>query len=506
MFAILMTLVILWLGLIPEVALAQTQTPPAPSSIQPYLDRAIKQVSEFRLDNGLKFIVLERHQAPVVSFVTYADVGAVDEPDGKTGMAHFLEHLAFNGTTRIGTKDYQAEKPLLDRLEQLDAQIKAAKAEGKQDEVARLQAEFEQVKAQAAKLVKENEFEQIVTQAGATDLNAGTSTDKTIYYYSLPANKLELWMSLESERFLEPEFRREFYQEKDAVLEERRLRVDNSPTGLMWEKFFDTAFKLHPYRRPISGYEEDIRNLTPKDVRQFFETYYVPSNLTIAIVGDVNPAEVKKLAQTYFGRYQAKPKPISQIPVEPPQTQMREVTLRLPSQPWYFEGYHRPALSHPDDAVYDIIGSLLCCGGRSRLYESLVEQQQLALNVDADPSTPGNKYPNLIVFSAATASGETVDELAAALQKEIDKLKTEPVSANELERVKTQIRVALLSSLNSNLGMAGLLSAYEAKTGSWQNLFKYLDAIAAVTPADIQRVAKATFTPENRTVGKLLSQ
>ncbi|MBH8564612.1 insulinase family protein [Nostoc sp. CENA67] len=512
-----MTLVILWWGMMPEVAIAQTQTtsppqesptqtPPAPSSIQPYLDRAIKQVSEFRLDNGLKFIVLERHQAPVVSFITYADVGAVDDPDGKTGIAHFLEHLAFNGTTRIGTKDYQAEKPLLDRLEELDAQIRAAKAEGKQDEVARLQAEFEQVKAQAAKLVKDNEFEQIITQAGATDLNADTSTDATRYFYSLPANKLELWMSLESERFLEPEFRRGFYQEKDAVLEERRLRVDNSPTGLMREKFLDTAFKVHPYRRPISGYEEDIRNLTPKDVRQFFETYYVPSNLTIAIVGDVNPAEVKKLAQTYFGHYQAKPKPISQIPAEPPQTQMREVTLQLPSQPWYFEGYHRPALSHPDNAVYDIIGNLLCCGGRSRLYESLVEQQQLALYVNAILSEPGNKYPNLIVFFNPTVSGETVDELAAALQKEIEQLKTEPVSANELQRVKTRIRAGLLASLNSNMEMAEQLLEYEVKTGSWQNLFKYLDAIAAVTPADIQRVAKTTFTPENRTVGKLLSQ
>ncbi|BAZ53916.1 peptidase M16 domain-containing protein [Nostoc sp. NIES-4103] len=515
MFAILMTLVILWWGMMPEVAIAQTQTtsppqesqtqtPPAPSSIQPYLDRAIKQVSEFSLDNGLKFIVLERHQAPVVSFITYADVGAVDEPDGKTGMAHFLEHLAFNGTTRIGTKDYQAEKPLLDRLEELDAQIKAAKAEGKQDEVARLQAEFEQVKVQAATLVKQNEFAQIVRQAGGA-LNAYTYLDKTVYPYILPANKLELWMSLESERFLEPEFRRQFYKEKDAVLEER-LQGENSPTEVMWEKFYDTAFKVHPYRRPGIGYEEDIRNLTPKDVRQFFETYYVPSNLTIAIVGDVNPAEVKKLAQTYFGRYQAKPKPISQIPVEPPQTQMREVTLQLPSQPWYFEGYHRPAVSHPDNAVYNIIGNLLCCGGRSRLYESLVEQQRLALDVGANPSAPGNKYPNLIVFFAPTVSGETVDELAAALQKEIDQLKTEPVSATELQSVKTRIRASLLASLNSNMEMAEQLLEYEVKTGSWQNLFKYLDAIAAVTPADIQRVAKTTFTPENRTVGKLLSQ
>ncbi|MEA5568445.1 pitrilysin family protein [Anabaena sp. UHCC 0399] len=513
-------LTFLWWGMVSEVAIAQTQTasppqllqrsksqtPAASSSIQPYLDRAIKQVTEFRLDNGLKFIVLKRHQAPVVSFVTYADVGAVDEPDGKTGMAHFLEHLAFKGTTRIGTKDYQAEKLLLERLEQLDAQIKAAKADGKKDEVARLQAEFEQVELQASKLVKQNEFGQIVRQAGGPDLNAETTTDATRYFYSLPANKLELWMSLESERFLEPEFRREFYQEKDTVLEERRLRVENSPTGLMGAKFFDTAFKVHPYKHLVIGYEEDIRNLTPKDVQKFFETYYVPSNLTIAIVGDVNPAEVKKLAQIYFGRYQSKPQPISKIPVEPPQTKMREVTLRLPSQPFYFEGYHRPAVTHLDNAVYEIIGNLLWGGRTSRLYKSLVEQQQLALALNGEISIPGNKYPNLIFFLAATASGHTVDELAAALQKEIDKLKIEPVSVTELQRVKTQVKAGLLANLKSNMGMAGLLSEYQVKTGSWRNLFKYLDEIIAVTPADIQRVAKATFTPENRTIGKLLSQ
>jgi len=519
LLTILIAFTIVSWRLLPEVAIAQipiasppqqllqrskTQTPPVPNSIQPYLDRAIKQVTEFRLDNGLKFIVFERHQAPVISFVTYADVGAVDELEGKTGIAHVLEHLAFNGTTRIGTKNYQAEKPLLDRLEQLDAQIKAAKADGKQDEVAQLQAEFEQVESQAAKLVKDNDFEQIVKQAGG-DLNAFTYLDKTVYPYVFPANQLELWMSLESERFLEPEFRRQFYKEKDAVLEER-LQGENSPTYVMGKKFLDTAFKVHPYKRPVIGYEEDIRNLTPKDVQQFFETYYIPSNLTIGIVGDVNPAEVKKLARTYFGRYQAKPKSISKIPVEPQQTQMREITLQLPSQPLYIEGYHRPGLSHPDDAVYDIIGGLLCCGSTSRLYKSLVEQQQLALGVGANSSMPDNKYPNLIVLSATTASGHTMDELATALHKEIDKLKTEPVSATELQRVKNQIRADLLATLNSNMVMAQQLLEYEVKTGSWRNSFKYLDEIAAITPGDVQRVAKVTFTPENRTVGKLLSQ
>lgn len=510
----LCALIILWWGLLPEVALAQTQTapppqrtqPPVKSSIQPYLDRVIKELTEFRLKNGLKFIVLERHQAPVVSFLTYADVGGVDEPDGKTGVAHFLEHLAFKGTTRIGTKDYKAEKPLLERLEQLDAQIKTAKANGQKDQLAQLQQEFKQVESQAAKLVKQNELGQIVEQAGGVGLNANTSTEATRYLYSFPANKLELWMSLESDRFLDPVIRREFYKEKDVILEERRMRVDNSPIGQMLEKFIDTAYKVHPYKRPVIGYDKDIRNLTPTDVQKFFDAYYVPSNLAIAIVGDVNPVEVKKLAETYFGRYPAKPKPQEKIPAEPKQTQTRSVTLQLASQPWYLEGYHRPSINDPDNAVYEIIGSLLSDGRTSRLYKSLVEQQRLALNAQGFSGFPGEKYPNLLLFYALTSPNHTVDQLAIALRTEIDKLKTEPVTATELERVKTQARAGLLRSLDSNMGMAQQLLEYEVKTGTWRNLFQQLNQIAAVTPADIQRVAKATFTAENRTIGKLLSK
>ncbi|MBD2597271.1 insulinase family protein [Nostoc spongiaeforme FACHB-130] len=505
-------------GTIPEMAVAQTQTAPPPprtvqpskapdkSSIQPYLDRVVKQLTKFQLDNGMKFIVLERHQAPVVSFLTYADVGGVDEPDKKTGVAHFLEHLAFKGTQRIGTTDYKAEKPLLERLEQLDSQIRTAKAENNKADVARLQAEFKQVEAQAAKLVKQNEMGQIVEQAGGVGLNANTSTEATRYFYSFPSNKLELWMSLESERFLEPVLSREFYKEKDVILEERRLRVENSPIGLMIEKFIDAAYKVHPYRRPVIGYDEDIRNLTPADVQQFFDTYYAPNNLAIAIVGDVNPNEVKRLAQIYFGRFPSKPKPQSKIPVEPKQTKTQEVTLELPSQPWYLEGYHRPAVTHPDNAVYEIISRLLSEGRTSRLYKSLVEKQQLALTAQGYSGFPGDKYPNLLLFYALTAPGHTVDELATGLRQEIENLKTQPVTATELQRVKTQARADLLRSLDSNTGMAQLLLEYEVKTGDWQNLFKQLDEIAAVTPANIQRVAKAAFTPENRTIGKLLSK
>jgi predicted Zn-dependent peptidase len=490
----------------PEIALAKTTTPTGinSASIQQYLDRVVKNLTEFRLNNGMKFIVLERHQAPVVSFLTYADVGGVDEPNGQTGVAHFLEHLAFKGTTRIGTTDYKAEKPLLDRLEQLDSKIRAAKAAKNNAEVEKLQAEFNQIESQAVKLVRQNELGQIVEQAGGVGLNANTSTEATRYLYSFPANKLELWMSLESERFLEPVLGREFYKEKQVILEERRLRVENSPIGLMIERFIDAAYKVHPYRRPVIGYDEDIRNLTPANIRDFFAKYYVPSNLTMAVVGDVNPTEVKRLAQIYFGRYKSSPKPKTQIPVEPKQTQTREVTVNLPSQPWYLEGYHRPAVTHPDEAVYNIIGRLLSDGRTSRLYKSLVEQKKVALAAQGFSGFPGDKYPNLMLFYALTAPGRSVDEVATSLRAEIDRLKTQSVTEAELKRVKTQARAELIAALDSNMGMAQQLLEYEVKTGSWRNLFKQLGRLEAVNAKDVQRVAVATFTPENRTIGKLL--
>jgi len=505
LLASLLAAVVLWWGINPQIALARENPAngSAAVSVMPSLDRVIRQVTEFKLDNGMTFIVLERPRAPVASFLIHADVGGANEPDGQTGVAHYLEHLAFKGTPQIGTTDYKAEKPLLEKQDKLFAQIQAAKASGKTAELAKFQAEFDKVENEALQFVKRNEFGKIVEQAGGVGLNAATSTDATMYFYSLPANKLELWMSLESERFLEPVFR-EFYKEKQVILEERRMRTENSPIGQMVELFAEKAFSVHPYRRPVIGYTQDIQNLTRSDVQKFFDTHYVPSKLTVAVVGDVKASEVKRLAQIYFGRYKAKPAaPELQI-VEPPQTQTKEVTLKLQTQPWYLEGYHRPAMNHPDNAIYEIIGSLLSDGRTSRLYKSLVVEKQLALAAQGFSGYPGEKYPNLMLFYAQTAPGRTVDEVAMALSKEIDRLKTEPVSAEELEQVKTQARAGLLRSLDSNMGMAFSLLDYQVKTGSWRNLFKQLDAIAKVGPTDIQRVAQTTFRPENKTIGKLL--
>jgi predicted Zn-dependent peptidase len=484
--------------------------PPSPAkSIQPYLDRVIKNITEFTLDNGLKFVVLERHQAPVVSFMTYADVGGSDEPDGYTGMAHYLEHLAFKGTKRIGTTDIAAEQRQLEKLDTIATEIQQLqanpKAVGQAAKLKDLQDQFAQTEAAAQKPVVQNEYGRIVEQAGGTGLNANTSTDATRYFYSFPANKLELWMSLESERFLEPVFR-EFYKEKQVILEERRMRTENSPIGQLLEVFLDKAFTTHPYRRPVVGSRADIQRITRKDVEKFFQAYYGPSNLTIAIVGDVNPTQVKQLAQTYFGGFPKQATPPQVTVVEPAQTATKEVTLKLKSQPWYLEGYHRPGVNHPDAVVYDAIASILSDGRTSRFYQTIVQKDQVALQAESFNGFPGDKYPNLIMFYALTAPGHTVDEVQASIQREIDRLVKQPVDVAELDRIKTQARAGLLRSLDSNSGMAEALLEFENKTGNWRDLFKQIDRIAAITPADIQRVAKATFKPENRTIGRILPQ
>ncbi len=499
----LIALTLAW-GLPTRPAIAQEVMPDAPS-IQPYLDRVAERVTEFSLDNGMRFLVLERHQAPVVSFMTYVDVGAAYEEDGKTGAAHYLEHLAFKGTSDIGTKDYTEESALLDRLDTLFADLKVAEAAGDSEQVEQLRAEFEDVRSQAAEFVERNEYGRIVERAGGVGLNATTSADATRYFYSFPSNKLELWMSLESERFLDPVFR-EFFEEKDVILEERRMRTDNSPIGQMIEAFLETAFPNYPYGRPIIGYADDLYNMTRDDIQDFFDAYYSPSHIVMAIVGDVEADEVQRLAELYFGRYEPRPE-VGSLSAELPEpvAESREVTLNLPSEPWYLQGYYRPDIKDPDDAVYQVINGILTSGRTSRLYQTLVEDEQVALDIGSANGFPGDSYPTLMLLYGLTAPNHTVDEVEALLNQELEKLTTEFVSPEELDRIKTQARAGVLRSLSSNRGMASLLAEYEAKTGDWRNLFNQVNAIESVSQADVLRVAQETFRPENLTVGRILT-
>ncbi|MFM7471638.1 MAG: insulinase family protein [Nodosilinea sp.] len=504
-----LSILILWLtlgwGVTESRAWADEPSLMVAQSTQPYLDRLSAAVSEFTLDNGMKFIVLERHQVPVVSFMVYANVGAVNERDGKTGVAHYLEHLAFKGTSRIGTLNYLAEKQVLAKMDRTFDQILAAETTGSESTKAKLQAQMNQLAQQGATYVDQNKYGQIIEQAGGVGLNANTAADQTRYFYSLPANKLELWMSLESERLIDPVFR-QFFEEKNVILEERRMRVDNSPMGTMVETFLEKAFEQHPYRRPVIGYQKDLYAATRKDIEEFYKTYYGPGNLTAVLVGDVDPVIVKQLAQVYFGRYPARPRPPEPLIQEPVQLAPRQFTLSLTSEPWYLEGYHRPGMTHPDHLVYSMIDSLLVEGRTSRLYQTLVDKAQIALDIGVLNGFPGDKYENIFLLYGLTAPGHDPDEVAALFRQELDRLQQEPVSTTELKRVKTNARAALLRSLDSNSGMAARLAEYSAKTGDWRNLFKDLETIDRISAADVQRVARSLFKPEGRTVGKLLSK
>ncbi len=293
-----------------------------------------KKVTEFKLANGLTFLIIERHEAPVVSFHTYVNAGSVDDRSGQTGLAHMFEHMAFKGTETIDTKNWPEEKKALAVVEEiydrLDAERnKAFRADPKKIEA--IQAELKTAIDKANSYVEENEFPGIVESNGGAGLNAGTAEDQTTYFYNFPSNRIELWFLLESERFLHPIFR-EFYKERDVVREERRMRTESSPVGKLVEQLLATAFAAHPYKTSPIGWASDIENLREPEAEAYFKRYYVPSNLTLGIAGDVNPAEAKRLAEKYFGRLPTGPLPPIVHTVEPQQLGEKRVSVESPSQ------------------------------------------------------------------------------------------------------------------------------------------------------------------------------
>jgi len=462
-----------------------------------------KRMTEFTLDNGLKFLVLERHEAPVISFHTYADVGAVDEVKGITGLAHLFEHMAFKGTKTVGTKDYEAEATAMAKIDELFLAMKMERRKGEQADKVRLeqlQNQFKEAQEETQEYLVHDEYEEAFSREGSSGFNAYTGQDATQYIVSLPSNKIELWMSMESDRFGNPVLR-EFYKEKDVVMEERRLGTESQPVGRLLEEFLAIAYKAHPYGEPIVGHMSDLETLTRSEAEAFFKKHYLPSNLTVAIVGDVNPQEVREVAQRYFNRIPSGPKPDPVETVEPPQLGQRRVTVQDPAQPFVLIGYHKPSINHPDNAVFDAITEIVGIGRTSRLYKSLVKEKKIAVAASGFPGMPGNKYPSLFLFYAVPARGRTNQECEEAIYAEIDKLKNEPVLPEELEKAKTRSRASLIRQLASSSGLASLLTFYEVVTGDWRNLFKQLDDIDRVTAEDIQRVAKKYFTTKNQTVG-----
>ena len=458
------------------------------------------------LANGWTFLIVERPGAPVFSFCTEADVGSAQEVPGITGLAHMFEHMAFKGSRNIGTRDWQGEQKVLDAVEAAYQAWQTERMSRRPDpkKLETLLAGFRQKQQEAARFIVHDEFDDILSREGGVNTNASTGADDTNYFYSLPSNKIELFAYLESERFFHPVFR-EFYEERDVVREERRASTESSGFGRLFEQFTIAAFQAHPYQHPGIGYVSDLQSFTATDAQKFFDTYYTPSNLVTAIVGNVKAAEVVPLLDKYFGRIPARPAPPPLRTVEPPQTAEKIVILEDPSQPMILEAYHKPADTHPDQPVYDALEDILSGGRTSRLYRSLVRDKKIAVDIDSFTGFPGEKYPNLMAVLVVPAFGIPNEQVQTALHDEIERLKREDVTPEELARFKTRSKARLLRALRSNIQFAQRLADTQRLFGDWRELFRTLDRIDKVTPADIRRVANQTFLRSNRTVAMIVT-
>lgn len=465
-------------------------------------------VKEHTLKNGLKVLLLERHNAPVVSTVIRFRVGSVDEHPGITGSAHLLEHMLFKGSQQFGTSNYEAEVALMKEIDKVahewTAEMKKIKNPpyaGDQKKAEALREKLRELQGKQKEYVIKDELWETYLKNGGSGLNASTSEDGTQYFVSLPSNKLEVWAMLESDRMASPVLR-EFYSERDVVFEERRLRTDTQPMGKLYEQFAATAFTAHPYNWPVVGWASDISTVLREDVEEFFRIHYAPNNAIIAIVGDINPDETIKLIEKYFASIPSQTPPPPVFTEEPEQKGERRIQVEFDANPQMLIGYHMPAAAHPDQYVLDVIASVLSRGRTSRLYKSLVEEKKLCASINA--SSYASRYPDLFTVSTIPLAPHTTSEVEKAVYEELEKLKKEPVTDWELERTRNQLEADFIRTLNSNMGLAFQLSNWQAVTGDWKFILTLKEKRKAVTREDIIKVAQKYFIPSNRTVATLV--
>jgi predicted Zn-dependent peptidase len=469
-------------------------------------------VKEHTLKNGMKVLILERHNAPTVACYIYFRVGSVHEPAGQSGIAHLLEHLLFKGSQTIGTTNYQKEKELtqrqdeiLERLEQLaqTSRLRDSDKPSPEDmEIKKLREELEEVNRSIQSYLIAKEYTQIYEKNGSKGLNASTSHYTTNYYCQLPANKLELWAWLESDHLSNPVLRG-FYEERDTVLEERRQRSEDNPGGLFWEEFLCTMFKAHPFRRPIIGWRSDIEALKRSQVEEYFRRYYAPNNAVAVIVGDVKADNVIMLMKRYFEQIPAGT-PVTPITtIEPEQFGERRVTVEVPSQPQLVIGYKGVTIGQKDDYVFDIISNILSEGRTSRFYKKLVLDKKMCLSIDAFNNA--QKDVGFFGVYATPQAPYTTADVEQAVYEELDLLKKEPVTDLELQRAKNNLEVGFLRGLNSNKQMAERLGGNEIAS-SWRYLVDWLPNCQKVTAQDIIDAANKYFVPAKRTVGTMVTK
>ena len=410
------------------------------------------EVFETTLDNGLKVLLLEERKAPVLTFHVWYRVGSRNEQPGRTGLAHFMEHMMFKGTPQMG--------------------------------------------AQA--------FSQVIRRNGGRD-NAFTSQDYTGYFVTLAADRVHLPLEMEPDRMVNLLLGSdEVERERDVVMEERRLRTEDDPTSSLWEKAQAAAYTTHPYRNPVIGWMEDIRKLSREDLQAFYKTYYAPNNAVVVVVGDFKRAELLPRIQKAFGAIPRGPDAPAVRSVEPPQTGERRVTLTREDAklPFTMAVYHVPTLTDPDSYPLEVLEVILAGGKSARLHRSLVYEKQLALSAGAYYSRV-SADPEVFSVYASALPGKRAEELEQALYAEIERLKTELVSPRELDKAKNQIEASFIFSQDSIFSLARQLASYEIVAG-WRHWKAYVPGIRAVTAADVQRVAQKYFTAENRTAGVLI--
>jgi len=475
-----------------------------PSPLHSY--NLAKRVQGFTLQNGLRLLVLERRMSPTASLYIRFRAGAADEPDGKTGAAHLLEHMMFKGTTSIGTRDYGREEKILREIEKTGIALDRERMRGKAADQAlfdRLSGEMEELQKTHRQWMVSNEIDRLYTESGAVDLNASTGQDLITYKVSVPANRIELWARIESDRMLNPVFR-EFYTERDVVLEEWRQRSESDPSGKLLEAYLAAAFIAHPYRRPIIGWPSDLRFLDIAFIREFFKKTHAPGNMVIAVVGDVRASEILGIVQKYFGPIPPQPLWSPRVVEEPTQSGERRTEVVFDAQPQMIVGYHKPPPPAFVDHVFDVIESLLSDGRTARLFKTLVEEKRIAESIQAVNGMPAARYPNQFALFAKPRYPHTCGELEREIDSELERLKREPVSPSELKNAKTRIRADFIRRLDTNRGLAEMLSYFEAVLGDFHYLEDYLDTIDRVTQEDILQAAKTYLTRENRTVATLV--
>ena len=491
------------LVLVCGVALAAPAKPAAPKPLHTGLETLEKQVQEFTLPNGLRFIVVERHQAPVFSFFTVVNSGSANDAVGTTGIAHMMEHMAFKGTTVVGTSDWHAEKPLIDGENAAWAALHTEQRKGMHADSTRLkqlQQAFDAAQKASNRYVITNDATRVIEQAGGQGINAFTAEDITAYFYSLPSNRLELWAAMHAGTLVDPVFR-EFYKERDVVYEERRMRVESSPIGRLFYEFITTAFNAHPYGFGGIGYPSDLKSFSREQGEEFFRRNYVARNMAVAVVGDVTLAQVRQLAEKYFGAISDAPAPPPLDTVEPKQIAERRVILEDKAQPIVIVGWHIPAATDPAYPACKAAADLLGGGRWSRLYKTLVKEKKVCVQAGCGTGEPGEKYPNLFTLFLVPAKGQDPEAVEQAAYQVIeDAMTTKPLTAEELDGYKVRMRASKIGAVDENEGLAGELAQSQMLFGDWHEFFREQERLQSLKPADLTAAMKDVLVRSNRTV------